>query len=338
MLLVLLSLSASTIARAQSPPLAGACETSLAGDGSACCWPGQTWSPFLEVCVGKPRCPDGTIARGERCDERCTNGRVSGDETDGHCCWPGQAWSKSRRVCVGIPRCTPPLSAQGETCAHGCPRGQLVSIDSAGRCCWPGQVWSTLETRCRGIPYCPPGFVVEGERCESVGARSSVEPPREGVSYLRLVTLDFIDPHPKPDAREEASIEVTDSQGSVWDCTPPCSVRVATGTARIRGTGSLDFGRKLDVGEPMVIGVRHSRCGKACASGGLVALLLGVTTAVVSGLSLLSTSSSQDVPIVGLAAGLFSSLAGTFIMGFAGGDDLDLAPYDPDAPTRGSGR
>ena len=67
-----------------------------------CCWPGQDWGASSRRCLGTPRCPDGTRARGGGCVAGCAAGKAL---VAGHCCWPGQDWGASRKACLGRPRC-----------------------------------------------------------------------------------------------------------------------------------------------------------------------------------------------------------------------------------------
>ena len=318
-----LLLVCSRIAGAQVPPLAGACETELAGKSGMCCWPGQKWSPFLEVCVGAPRCPEGMVTHGERCDEVCTGERVATADTDGHCCWPGQAWSHARQLCVGVPRCPLPLSAHGETCAPGCPRGQLATLDTAGRCCWPGQAWSTIDKRCRGVPYCPRGFEGRGEAC-APSSRASlpwVEPPVQ-----RRVLLSVIDASPQPDA----TLELRDDLGGTRACRPPCALLLPVGTTHIEGRGPLRFSEDLSLQGPATIEVHHSPCGRSCLVAGLVMLIAGGGTSFAG---MLAAGYSYNLSDAGNGAlafliGTISAVIGTVVLSQAGGDGLELVDDD----------
>ncbi len=41
----------------------------IVDEAGHCCWEEQGWSPNLQACVGRPRCPAGTWPRGETCVE-----------------------------------------------------------------------------------------------------------------------------------------------------------------------------------------------------------------------------------------------------------------------------
>ena len=326
----LLSLVSISLARADLLPRAGTCAAKPGGEGAACCWPGQSWSRFLDVCVGKPICPDGMVTRGEHCDEACTSGRVVTDDTDGHCCWPSQVWSRARNACIGVPRCAPPLSVHGESCGPGCPPGETITTDTAGRCCWPRQVWSRSEARCRGIPYCPRGYVGRGESCAA-----TVEPTRDPAEYIPVPSHAIVhisDSQPNPDQL----IEVLDSRSHTHDCDLPCTLKLPLGVTRVRASGTLAFERRLVVVEPLSLTLTHSSCGKRCAAGGFAGLFMG---AVVAAAGAVVAFEGADVyngqlgpnggwGIAMVVTGILHVALGGVLLGFSSGDGMDLAPGD----------
>ncbi len=60
-----------------------ACEPAQCTDGRVraqdkihCCWPGQKWAKRKDQCVGKPKCPEGTTAKGDTCVGGALAGQV----------------------------------------------------------------------------------------------------------------------------------------------------------------------------------------------------------------------------------------------------------------------
>lgn len=82
-----------------------------------CCWPGQDWGVSSNRCIGRPKCPDGTILKDDNCVIGCFKGRIL---AGGHCCWSGQDWGMTQNKCLGTPKCPPGhiLNANKQDCSR----------------------------------------------------------------------------------------------------------------------------------------------------------------------------------------------------------------------------
>ena len=279
----------TAVARAESPPPASVPDPGIS-EGKRCPT-GQTWSPYMNVCVGSPGASAPTTPAAPT---TCGRGQAITDDTDGHCCWVDQVWSRGRQLCIGVPRCPSGMSVHGEACRTGCPTGQRASDDTDGHCCWPNQAWSKIAARCRGVPACPSGFSVKDEECVAAAAVATgysgyggwAAPRPVAAVKLRILDMDPVLP---------SHVEARDARGLPKLCTTPCTLEVEPGPVELNLEGGhTDFRARVMVPESGATSrIKHASCGDLCTVFGIIGLSAGGLVGLI-GLGVAATSHSEN--------------------------------------------